>query len=279
MSEKHFGQFLRTSIGRLGIKKKDAAARIGVADVTLRHWFNQRVPSMRDENRVKLLGISVDDFESRLLDSMRNDPKLKALWKQQESRLNGLNFEQQVAEIEQMKKDGIWDPTEDAPRSDNVSADRTQAITPPVIDRNVEPYSDQAIPEFPIFEMGVAAGPWAEVGEMGETHSEMHKAMGYFGIHIRGDSMEPDYPDGVTVMFRCLRYGIDNLAAGEDYYVQRNDDATFKRLVNIEDGHLTFAAVNKRKYKEAFVVPREDIVRMAHANGMIVKKGEAKKRR
>jgi hypothetical protein len=55
------------------------------------------------------------------------------------------------------------------------------------------------------------------------------------------------------------------LEVGKDYYVQRGDQATFKRLESIGEEELVFRAVNRKKYKDPMPVPRSEIVRMARA--------------
>lgn len=63
-----------------------------------------------------------------------------------------------------------------------------------------------------------------------------HGGLKYFGLDIKGDSMEPTYNEGDTVIFK---YGdIDNVSANhKDCAVMVNGyDATFKRVTITKDG-------------------------------------------
>jgi hypothetical protein len=77
--------------------------------------------------------------------------------------------------------------------------------------------------------------------------------------------MRPTYKDGDVVEFRLLRDGRDKLEEGKCYYVQRDDRATFKMLVEIGEEELIFAPMNTKKFKEVFPVERREISRMALA--------------
>ncbi len=89
--------------------------------------------------------------------------------------------------------------------------------------------------------------------------------------------MEKVWPDGSLVEFRLLKWdGLleegDRLETGQDYYVQKISEATFKRLEVIRDDELVFRAVNKKKYPVPMVVQREEIVRMARAEYLLTRR-------
>jgi SOS-response transcriptional repressor LexA len=137
-----------------------------------------------------------------------------------------------------------------------------------VVDRNVVPYTEQALPgQIPTFDLAVAAGPWCDVAEVGLVCDPRAIDHGFFRVLIRGDSMAPRWKDGTTVEFRCLREGRDALHAGEDYYVQRDSEATFKRLHKFDDESMTLVALNRKVYPQPMRVLRADVVRMAIAEG------------
>ncbi len=149
-------------------------------------------------------------------------------------------------------------------------------------DNNAEPYTEQSTGEIPTFDLAVAAGSWMEVPENGELNlnnkleAAKHRT-GIFRIRLRGDSMEKVWPDGSLVEFRLLKWdGLleegDRLETGQDYYVQKISEATFKRLEVIRDDELVFRAINKKKYPAPMVVQREEIVRMAKAEYLLTRR-------
>jgi hypothetical protein len=94
-------------------------------------------------------------------------------------------------------------------------------------------------------------------------HLSHHKLAEQIGV-------EPRWPNGSLVEFRCLRDGMHHLEVGRSYYVQRGDEATFKRLEEIGEDRLTFHAINGKKYPAPIYVDRVDIVRMAVAEFRLV---------
>ena len=150
-------------------------------------------------------------------------------------------------------------------------AKAAELSTPSGIDASSERSGDDD--KSPRFALAVAAGPWTEVGELGVLWNEKQKNDGLFRIDISGDSMQPEYPDGSTVKFWCVRWGLDEMEVGKDYYVQRETDATFKRLIKIEEEQLTFVAVNRKKYPKPIIVRRDDITRLALAKSVTIQKG------
>jgi len=143
---------------------------------------------------------------------------------------------------------------------------------PPESYNNIEPYTEQKIPvDIPQFELDVAAGGWVEAQGQEEEIDQRQIDQGLFRIRIRGDSMEPKYPNGSVVEFKVLRQTGDErsdvMEIGKNYCVYRSDgSATFKKLAAIEDEMLTFRAINP-KYKKPLTVARTDVVRMAVAMG------------
>jgi SOS-response transcriptional repressor LexA len=119
----------------------------------------------------------------------------------------------------------------------------------------------------PTFDLSVAAGGWQEVLEVGELHDPGQIDRGLFRIRIRGDSMQPRWPNGSLVEFRCVR---GELVVGRDYYVQREDEATFKRLVKATEEQLLLGAINRRKYPEPMIVDRHSLRRVAEAVFLLV---------
>lgn len=64
----------------------------------------------------------------------------------------------------------------------------------------------------------------------------------YFGLKIKGDSMEPDYLDGDTIIFQKQ----DDCENGEDCVVMVNgNDGTFKRVFKNENGIILQPLNNK----------------------------------
>ena len=142
-------------------------------------------------------------------------------------------------------------------------------------DPNVEPYTEEAVPLIPEFDVAVAAGQWVEVDTLAEVCDPAQIDHGIFRIRIRGDSMQPMYKDGCLVEFKCLRFDRDAIEVGEDYYVQRADGmATFKTMAKIGEDELVLKARNKKKYPDPMPVERGLVVRMAKAVAIVQKLGK-----
>lgn len=74
----------------------------------------------------------------------------------------------------------------------------------------------------------------------------------YFGLKIKGDSMEPDYRDGDTIILRRQ----EECKSGEDCAVMVNgNDATFKR-VRLHENGITLQPLNI-KYEPKFYTADE----------------------
>lgn len=122
--------------------------------------------------------------------------------------------------------------------------------------------------EIPFFDLSLAAGQWSDVQDIPEICGPGSISQGLFRVRLSGDSMNPRYKSGMIVEFECLRYGVDDMAIGRDYYIQKDDgSATFKRLEKATEHELTLRALNKKKYPNAMIVERQMIVRMAVARG------------
>lgn len=74
----------------------------------------------------------------------------------------------------------------------------------------------------------------------------------YFGLKVAGDSMEPEYRDGDTIIIQQQ----DTCSSGDDCAVMVNgDDATFKR-VRLHENGLTLQPLNS-KYDPRFFTAQE----------------------
>ena len=74
----------------------------------------------------------------------------------------------------------------------------------------------------------------------------------YFGLRVKGDSMEPEYLDGDTIILQRA----EECVSGDDCAVMINgDDATFKR-VRLQENGLTLQPLN-HKYEPRFFTAKE----------------------
>jgi len=141
------------------------------------------------------------------------------------------------------------------------------------VDLNVDTSSEVDIPEIPTFDLPLAAGPWTVLPDAPQVRKLSVLRDGRFRVYIRGDSMEGEggYSDGSLIEFRILWYDRrgDALEVGKDYYVQRTDEATFKKLADFDDEYLLLEAINRQKYPKKMKVLRSDVVRIARAVGVI----------
>lgn len=150
-----------------------------------------------------------------------------------------------------------------------------------------EPYSNLDIPNanravaaelmpIPEWECAVAAGEWVDCNTVAafDTNSQEYRSIlrqGLFRIRIAGDSKEDVWHDGSLVEFKRLYADEGGFVKGEDYYVHRADNtATFKRFVKSDDDSHYFAAVNRKKYRNEFVIPRQEVLMVGLALHMIV---------
>jgi hypothetical protein len=127
-------------------------------------------------------------------------------------------------------------------------------------------YSETKIPEIPVFEASLAAGPWVDVSEIGEVCDPRLIDHGLFRVRLAGDSMEPTYPDGSLVEFQCLRPDRDGVIVGKSYYVQKSDGtATFKRVSKVNEETFELSAINRKRYPKSMIVERGLVTRIARA--------------
>jgi phage repressor protein C with HTH and peptisase S24 domain len=163
--------------------------------------------------------------------------------------------------------------------SDQLKRKATVRPAPPEPeDHNIQPYSEINVPEIPTYDLPIAAGPWMELPEVDDERDLRVVRDGRFRIRIRGDSMEKVYPDESLIEFRILTPDRGDgrgsrLEIGADYYVQRSESATFKRLLSFDNEKLTMVAINKKKYPKPIPVLRTDINRMAKAEYVMRKAG------
>jgi SOS-response transcriptional repressor LexA len=146
-------------------------------------------------------------------------------------------------------------------------------------DENVEPFSEHPIGvEPPFFDLPIAASGWVSVtdNQDGGYHvSPAQIAQGLFRVRVRGDSMQPKFPDGCIVEFKLMRTpeGVPDCGAvivGKRYYVQLDDGTgTFKELAEYGADGLTLRAIN-RKYKKLLIAPLDRIQRLAVLKGTLI---------
>jgi transcriptional regulator with XRE-family HTH domain len=126
----------------------------------------------------------------------------------------------------------------------------------------------QALDEAPArFNLGIAASGWVELE--GEGRSEGMSRGRWIIIRVRGDSMEPRWHDGQSVMFQRLDKQEDSPVVGVDYFFVRSDGTgTFKRLAVASEDAFTLRALNK-KYTTRLTVSREEVVMVAEARFIV----------
>lgn len=134
-----------------------------------------------------------------------------------------------------------------------------------------EPYFP--IPEWP--RLKLAASHWVDLAEVGEiVGSELiQQAMKFrrFRVKIEGSCMTPAWPDGALIEFELLTDD-DDFMIGRDYYVQKHDGATFKRVIDLDEEQITIGCIHGERRR--WVVPRADILRSAQAVFSLVRPNE-----
>lgn len=237
---------------KLALTQRELAAKMGVGETRLAHI------EQRDET-----GVYAETFRN--------------LAAAVEMSIDDLRREVGVAETEARQKDweaggaSVLETLKYARSHDAKVLDaKTKAFAtkskPENWDSNVEPYSEEAVPEIPFFDLSLAAGTWVDIAEMGQVMDAKLYAHGRFRVRIRGDSMAPGYKDGDIVEFQIAVFGRDVLYVGRDYYFQHYDGTgTFKRLEKATETHFHLRPLNKKKYPELMKVEREMICRMARA--------------
>lgn len=265
----HFGAWLKREVATRGIPSLKFSQIVGVTESTLHRWYRDRAPKFREHTLGRLataLGFPLQHLQILLLEAMKADPENQQRWAEQERRMREASGDigAWISEWEKLKKEGI------------AKDEETEEL-----DANVEPYNEVPVPEIPTFNLPIAAGPWMELPDVPEVHNLTTQRDGRFRVQIRGDSMEgkDGYPDGSLVEFRLLKpdfgdgRGGSRMEIGRDYYVQKSECATFKKLEEFTDEVLYFRAINRRKYPDRIKVLRADVVRMAKAEYVLQRKG------
>lgn len=110
----------------------------------------------------------------------------------------------------------------------DVPMDRDLTIGTTLADRSAVVFVYGSIPA------GVPMECIEDIIDTEEISADMLKgAKQYFGLKVKGDSMEPDYLDGDTLILEK----VDDCENGDDCVVMVNDDdGTFKRVFKNENG-------------------------------------------
>jgi SOS-response transcriptional repressor LexA len=254
----HEGKWLREQIAASG-KSQAAFARASQIPLqTIKGWLMQSELRIRLDYLHRLaagLGQTRQSFDMALdrarVYAMLQDEQTRDRWKRQIKAAEKLGPHASVA--------------------DQIAAGLPTDDPPPFLDQNIELGSMQRYADIPMFDLSVACGGWADVGEAMEVCDPASIEQGLFRVRLSGDSMVPKYKSGEIVEFKCLRYGEDPIEPGKDYYVQREDGmATFKRVEKVDETGITLRAINKRKYPERMDVPHIAVVRMAKAMAKVV---------
>jgi hypothetical protein len=129
---------------------------------------------------------------------------------------------------------------------------------------------DNAVPTIPEWTVTASASVWTYVPICRLDSNDPEQAavikFGRFRLRIDGRCMEPDYPSGSLVEFEIVRWDEQALRINSDYVFCRNDEtATFKKLVAKSDDDLSLAAINQDEFPGVFVVPQQEICRVARA--------------
>lgn len=121
------------------------------------------------------------------------------------------------------------------------------------------------IPEWP--SLTIAASHWVDIFELGEVVGDELIRQAWktrrFRVRVAGDCLADRWPDGVMVEFVLLDQHVE-MIVGEDYYVQTEEGATFKRLKKITETTIVIGGSDGQK---KWTVKRSDISRMAIAVG------------
>jgi hypothetical protein len=252
----HEGKWLRDQIAATEKSLAEFSRRTQIPLPTIKNWLKQAVLKIRPDHVHRLAAglkhskISFDMALDRArVYAMLQDAETRERWASQSAAARSIR----PGNVQDMLDAGL-------PIGES-------GTFPPPLDRNVDPYSEQKIPtEIPLFDLSVACGSWADVGESMEVCDPRAIEQGLFRVRLSGDSMSPKWKNGDIAEFKCLRWAEDVLEVGKDYYVQRDDGtATFKTLVAADENGITLQAINKRKYPDRMAVPMIGIVRMANA--------------
>lgn len=122
--------------------------------------------------------------------------------------------------------------------------------------------------QIPTWEVDLRASEWAQVPicELSTDDPEQAEVIrsGRFRIRLRGNCMEPDYPDGSEIELQIFSVEREGLIKNADYAVCRSDGtATFKKLIGWDDDTIELAAINQKDHPGSFKVPQQEIGRFA----------------
>jgi SOS-response transcriptional repressor LexA len=249
MNVRHHGNWLRARIERLGKSKAAFARRAGMSPEHLSRLFNEPTLIMRPDAAWRIidaLGLS---------SAMRGRAFPDRDW-QSKGELDITNYlsKSLFDELIALDRSGHLPPAL------SIAAD---------VDRNVEQLREFKVVPVPTFELSIAAGGWTDIDGVAEVCDPALIDQGHFRIRIRGESMRPRYKDRSLIEFRWLHVDRERFIEGRDYFVQREHDATFKRVEKRHELAITLRALNKRKYPRPLLVPLEDVQRAALAVALV----------
>lgn len=116
-----------------------------------------------------------------------------------------------------------------------------------------------------VFNLGIAASGWVEIDGSGHARGPVQMNDRLLIVKVSGDSMDPPYADGQSVLFYRLSHPEDSPQVGSDYFFIRNDGTgTFKRLAEIDDETYVLKALNP-KYRKPLSVSQQEVVMIAEA--------------
>ena len=257
----HQGQWLKAQIALAGLSKVDYAKRVGVSRDTLMRWLREEELSARPDLLVSAIKALGWDVEAMMADTAKGRVTIPA----QSATSNELVSIAFRREIWSRLGSPLFSHYHKA-KSSTGDGDALQ---------NVEPYSMmKLVAAVPTFDLAVAAGGWSDVSGQIEIYDKAQIEQGLFRVQIRGDSMQPLFPDGSLVEFRIVRRGRDGWPVGQNCYVQlASGDATFKRLDGVDEDTIRLSAINKQKYRKPLTAATSDVVSLAVAVGIFTPVG------
>lgn len=270
MRTSHQGEWLKSQIALAGMSKAAFAKRVGVTRDTVMRWMREPELSARPELLVSLMKALGWDVESLMSDGTRGRLAMPGVTTQADP-LVVIAFRKELWARVGSPIFAHYRVSTGAARE----AARGPRDVPVGVDSNVDPYSvSRLVAEVPVFDLSVAAGGWSDVSGQIEVHDDAQINQGLFRVRIRGDSMQPVFPDGSIVEFRIVRRGREGWPIGKNCYVQlARGDATFKHLDSVDEEKVRLSALNKKKYKKSLVAATSEVVSMAVAVGIFTPVG------
>jgi transcriptional regulator with XRE-family HTH domain len=236
----HFGEWLKDRV-TLKMSIKAFAARLEADESTVFLWFNSVAPNPRRHTLAKIaetLGMELDELEY-FLDLARRGVPFEDVRK---------DFEAGIRAGAQIVGRLAREPNK-GPRSPIVAAG------------DVMP---------PAYNLGIAAGEWADLEGEGTTTTHAQRTQGWVIVRVDGDSMQPKYWAGQFVMFQIIDPADDVPQVDGDYFIIRNDGrGTFKRLIAIEADEVFVLAALNRKYARRLRASRQEVVMIAVARWIV----------